>query len=105
MGSMISESDFMLVLRGWGKRRLRISLTTPDVSFGAFCTLVSTGDGETLLFSVGTDLLTVLVNACDFAFGDPVDGEDDALLGERMESGVVAVRQGFSLTVVLLKEL
>jgi hypothetical protein len=102
MGAKISASEFVLVVRGWEKRRLRVVLTTPVVSFGGFCNLFKVSEEFfSIIIAESNNTIGVSTMGCVFGFTDsPPDGE--LILGERVESGVVAVRENFNLTVMAL---
>jgi hypothetical protein len=104
MGAKISASDFTLLLRGWRdtKRRLRVVLKNPLVSFGVFCTVYDARDnGDFSIAVTESSMIGVSLNGCVFGFLDAApDGEP--VLGEKVESGLVAVRPDFELAIMLL---
>jgi|ERR1017187_1351336 hypothetical protein len=105
MGPNISISEFALLLRGWSetKRRLRVVLETPAVTFGVFGMVHSADDRGSFSVAVtGSSMIAVSFAGCVCGFRDTP--AEDEVLGERVESGLVAVRSDFSLVVILLAE-
>ncbi len=106
MSATISSDDFALVLSGWkeDRRRLRVVLRAMPVSFGAFGLLFfvsDTGDFTLSLEGKEADGITVSVAGCKFGY---LDAPGDIAAGASIESGLVAVRDGFNLAVMLLAE-
>jgi hypothetical protein len=104
MGAKISVHDFLLVLNGWreAKRPVRAVLSDFPVQFAAFGTIYGVNDNG---FSVSIDALNMIaasVEGCECGFMDLPEGE--AVLGKPVESGLVAVRTGFRLVIMLLRE-
>ena len=104
MGASISVSDFVLLLRGWRdtRRRLRVVLKNPIVSFGVFCTVYDARDsGDFSIAITDSSMIGVSLRGCACGFLDaPPDGEP--VMGEAVESGLVAVRPDFELAIMLL---
>ena len=104
MGATISASDCLLLLRGWGesKRRVRAVLTHPAASFAVFGTIYSANETG---FAVSVDegsMVAASLIGCKCGFLDLPKGE--SVLGEEVESGIVAVREGFEIAVMLLRD-
>ena len=104
MDPRISVSEFALVLRGWAKpRRLRVVLRTPLVTFGVFGSLYAATE-EIFSIEVGeSSIIGISVAGCVFAFEYSLP-EGEPVLGKRVESGLVAVRENFNLAIMLLHE-
>lgn len=103
MGAKISASDFALLLRGWrdDKRRLRVVLKNPVVSFGVFCTVYDAKDnGDFSVAITDSSMIGLSLTGCTCGFLDAT--ERDEVLGERVESGLVAVRPDFEVAILLL---
>jgi hypothetical protein len=104
MGAKISLSECLLVLRGWcdSKRRIRAVLKDSPVSFAVFGTIYGVNEHG---FSVSIDefnMVAAWLEGCTCGFIDMPAGEE--VLGKPIESGLLALRKDFNLTVMLLRE-
>jgi len=99
----MSVGECLLVLRGWSddKREVRAVLKG-DIAFAVTGTIWAVND---IGFSVEVDkenFVGATINGCLCAFLDLPPGE--TVVGRAVESGIVAVRQGFDLAIMLLAE-
>lgn len=104
MEAAITPEEFGLVLRGWrdDKRRVRAVLEASLISFGVFGTVLDALDNGNLSISLnGSDAIGVSTAGCICGFLD-ITGEEVA--GEATESGLIAFRPDFRLTVLLLAD-
>ncbi|SRR5713101_2049524 len=102
MGAHISASEFALVLRGWrdDERRLRVVLKSPFVTFGVFGTAFDASEDGLTVSITESSMIAVSLMGCTCGFLESKEREE--VLGEVVESGLVAVRPSFELAIVLL---
>ena len=101
MGAIIAPAEFVLVFRGWHKRRVRVVLTSRSVNFGVFGVVGTANDnGDFGILISESDAISLSIAGCGCAFAD----ETQDVFGFRVESGLIAVREDFNICVMLLAE-
>jgi hypothetical protein len=103
MGVQMSADEFVSVVGGLENRRLRVVLITSAVQFGVFCTLAKVNEAGLSVTVAESSIIGMSIEGCLFGFDDS-SPEGDSLLGAQVESGVVAVRDGFRLAVMVLRD-
>ena len=102
------SEQFLLLVRGWrdSKSRLRIAFRSSDLELNAFCTVLEAREGR-VAFWIGAErdknAVDFVVAECFCGFRDVPLSESELPVGVEIESMIGAVRDDFSLLIMLLK--
>lgn len=105
---MIPAPEIALLLRGWrdDKRRLRVILPAGLVHLSAYCRVFDVNEDG---FSVtigdeGRNMAGFLFEGWAFDFADAPPDSEELLVGGEIESAIVGVRAGLTITLLLLRD-
>jgi hypothetical protein len=103
-GGNLSNEECILLLRGWcdDKRDVRALLKGQKVSFAVSGTIYAADAGGFAIEIDKDNFAGASIEGCTCGFLDLPSGE--IILGREVESGIVAVRPGFDLTIMLFLE-